>query len=112
MRFELHLSTQTIMDREKREQLLSAATSRKNAAASGVLGRLRDAFEKAMLSEPDYSEYDLPEDLLRDLPNHPIQKPGTDWDGYEASIMGRVADRVKIGIRGDNVDMTVVKEFK
>ena len=112
MRFDLHLSTQTIMDREKREQLLSAATSRRNAAASGVLGRLRDAFEKAMLSEPDYSEYDLPEDLLRDLPNHPIQKPGTDWDGYEASIMGRVADRVKIGIRGDNVDMTVVKEFK
>lgn len=110
-RFDLHLSTKTIMDKEKRGQLLSAATSRKNEAAGSVLGRLRDAFEAAMLADPDYSQYELPEDLLSDLPNHPIMLD-TEWDGYEASIMKRVADRVRIGIRGDNVDMTVEKEFK
>ena len=110
-RFELHLSTRTVMDREKRDQLLSAATTRKNEAAGTFLGRLRDRFESAMASDPDHSQYDLPEDLLSDLPNHQIDAMDTEWDGYEASIMRRVADEVKIGIRGGKVDMTVVKDF-
>lgn len=110
-RFEMHLATETVMDREKREQLLSAATSRKNEAAGTFLGRLRDAFETAMAADTDYSRYELPEDLLSDLANHPIEPVDTEWDGYEASIMRRVADEVKIGIRGSRVDMTVVKDF-
>ena len=104
--FDMHLSTKTVMDREKRENLLASATSRKNEAAATFLGKLRDAFEQAMLSDVTYS---IPEDALDDLANHPIEIP--EWDEYEQSILRKVADEVKIAIRGDMVDMTITKKY-
>ena len=104
--FDMHLSTKTVMDREKRENLLASATTRKNEAATTFLGKLRDAFEQAMLSDVTYS---IPEDALDDLANHPIEIP--EWDEYEQSILRKVADEVKIAIRGDMVDMTITKKY-
>ncbi len=106
--FELHLSTKTVMDKEKRQLLLSASTSRKNEAANTLLGRIRDAFETAMAADPDRGEQ-LPMDLLADLPGHPVND--REWDGYERSILRKVADQVKIGIRGGTVDMAVCISF-
>ena len=106
-KFDLHLSTKTVMDREKRENLIASATSRRNEAANSFLGKLRDAFEAAMVSEQDNS---IPEDVLDDLANHPIEIP--DWDEYEQSILRNAADTVKIAIRGGFVDMTVSKSFE
>ena len=105
--FDLHLSTKTVMDREKRENLIASATSRRNEAANSFLGKLRDAFEAAMVSEQDNS---IPEDVLDDLANHPIEIP--EWDEYEQSILRNAADTVKIAIRGGFVDMTVSKSFE
>ena len=104
--FDLHLTTQTVMDREKRNNLIASASSRKNEAAKSFLGKLRDAFETAMASEPDLS---IPEEAMDDLANHPIEIP--EWDEYEQSILRRVADQVRIGIRGRTVEMTVTKQF-
>ena len=106
-KFDLHLSTKTVMDREKRENLIASATSRRNEAANSFLGTLRDAFEAAMVSEQDNS---IPEDVLDDLANHPIEIP--EWDEYEQSILRNAADTVKIAIRGGFVDMTVSKSFE
>ncbi len=105
--FVLHLSTKTVMDREKRNNLLASATSRKNEAASTFLGKLRDTFEAAMLSDPDYS---IPDEAMGDLVNHPIEIP--EWDEYEQSILQKVSDEIKISIRGGMVDMTVSKRFE
>lgn len=104
--FDLHLSTQTIMDREKRKNLIASATSRKNDAATSFLGKLRDKFEEAMTSDADYS---IPPEALADLANHPIETP--DWDGYENSVLRKVSDQVRISIRGGTVDMVVSKSF-
>ena len=87
--FDLHLSTQTVMDSEKRSNLIASATSRKNEAAKTFLGKLRDAFETAMASEPDVN---IPDEALNDLANHPIEIP--EWDEYEQSILRKVADQV------------------
>ena len=105
--FDMHLSTKTIMDKEKRNNLIASATSRKNEAASTFLGKLRDAFEEAMVTEVDYS---IPEDAVNDLANHPIVIP--EWDEYEQSILREVADEVKIAVRGDTVDMTITKSYE
>ena len=105
--FDMHLSTKTVMDKEKRNNLIASATSRKNEAASSFLGKLRDAFEEAMVSEVDYS---IPEDAVDDLANHPIVIP--EWDEYEQSILRKVADEVKIAVRGDTVDMTITKSYE
>lgn len=107
--FELHLSTKTVMDSEKRRQLISASTSRKNEAAASFLGRLRDAFEQAMAADVDHTSDDLPEDVIKDLPYGFAGSP--EWDRYEQSILRRLADEVKIFIRGGLVNMTVTKRF-
>ena len=105
--YELHLSTKTVMDREKRNHLLASASSRKNEAAGTFLGKLRDAFEEAMVSDVDYS---IPDIAMDDMVNRNIEIP--EWDEYEQSILHRVADEVKIGIRGGPVDMSVFKSFE
>lgn len=108
--FELHMTTQTIMDLDKRYQLLSSATSRKNELANSFLGKLRDVFEEAMTAETDRVYFDTPNFLLHDIPNQYAE--GEEWDRYEQSILRKVADNVKISIRGGVVDMTVSKAFE
>ncbi len=110
--YDLHLTTKTVMDKEKRYQLLSSASSRKNEAAKTFLGYLRNAFEEAMAAEVDHSSNDLPEEIMKDLANHPIEADDPEWDGYERSVLRKVADNVKIAIRGGVVDMTVSKQFQ
>ena len=88
--FDMHLSTKTVMDREKRENLLASATSRKNEAAATFLGKLRDAFEQAMLSDVTYS---IPEDALDDLANHPIEIP--EWMNTSSLSCGKLLMRLK-----------------
>lgn len=107
--FDLHMATKTVMDREKRYQLISSTTARKNEITNTFLGKLRNAIEEAMASEPDKSGSELPQDVVDDLPNHYIED--VEWDGYERSVLRGLADRVSIGIRGGLVDVTVSKKF-
>ena len=107
--FVLNMTT-TIMDKEKRYQLISSASSRKNEAAKGFLGKLRDALERAMLAESDYTYYELPEDISNDAAAYHPDDP--EWDRYEQSILRRLADDIKIAIRGGTVSMTVTKRFE
>lgn len=106
--FDLHMATKTVMDKEKRNNLLSSASSRKNEAAKGFLGKLRDKLEEALAAEVDHSE-DIPMDVIKDLANHPIEDP--EWDGYERSVLRRLADAIKISIRGGQVEIIVSKNF-
>lgn len=108
--FMLHMSTRTKMDAEKRELLLAASTSGKNAAAGSFLGFLRNVFEGAMASAADHSD-NLPDDVLGDLANHTIECRDAEWDGYEQSTLRRLADNIRISIRGDEVDISVTKRF-
>lgn len=107
---DLHMTTKTVMDKEKRYNLLSSASSRKNEAANSFIGKLRDAFEQAMLSGADHTYYELPDEVAKDFTGQPIDDP--EWDRYEQSTLRRLADDVKIGIRGGVVDMTVTKHFE
>ena len=107
-RFEMHMCTKTVMDSEKRYLLISSTTSRKNEAAKSFLGWLRNAFEEAMASDVDHSDQ-VSDDLPRDVFIHPENED--EWDGYERSILRKVADQVKISVRGRVVDMTVIKDF-
>ncbi len=107
--FNLHLTTRTVMDKDKRYQLLSSATSRKNEAAKSLLGKLRNAFEEAMAAEVDHSDSPVPDELIPDMVYQSIDDP--EWDGYERSVLRSLADEVKIGIRGGTVDMAVSKRF-
>ena len=108
--FELHLTTNAVLDKEKRYQLISSSSSRRNEAAKGFLGKLRDAFEQAMAAEADHTYFELPEHLAKDVAGTYVDDP--ERDRYELSILRRAADSVKIAIRGGVVDMTVAKRFE
>ena len=107
--FELNMTTQTVMDKEKRYMLISSSTSRKNEAAKSFLGRLRNAFEEAMTADADHQYFELPNELQADLAGRVFESE--EWDRYEQSVLLRLADNVKIGIRGGLVSMTVIKDF-
>jgi hypothetical protein len=107
-KFVMHMSTQTVMDKEKRYLLISSATSRKNEAARGFLGKLRDVFEEAMASDAEKEYSDLPDELLSDL-SGPFDDP--EWDRYERSVLRTIADDIKISIKGGLVEMTVTKDL-
>ena len=108
--FCLNMSTQTILDREKRAQLLASTTSGKNEAAKSFLGQLRDMFEQDLEAEANHNN-DLPDDVLDDLANHTIECTDPEWDEYEQSTLKKLANTIKIGIRGGTVNMTVITSF-
>ena len=43
--------------------------------------------------------------------NRTIECSDPEWDGYEESILKKLADTIKIGIRGNTIDLTVIKTF-
>ena len=108
-RYELHLTTKTVMDKEKRYQLIASSTSRKNEAARSFLGKLRDAFESAMASDVERTYYELPSDIRSDVSG--AVSDGQEWDGYERSVLRNISDDIRIAIRGGLVEMTVTKDF-
>ena len=70
---------------------------------------LRDAFEEAMLSESDKTYYELPDEVASDVVGRFIDDP--EWDRYEQSVLKKLADDIKISIKGGVVEMTVTKAF-
>lgn len=106
---ELHMTTKTVMDKEKRSLLIASSTSGKNDAARSFLGKLRDALEQSMLSEGDHQYYDLPDDFVSELPYYYTEDQV--WDGYEQSTLKKLADDIKVGVRGKEAYVVVSKRF-
>lgn len=108
-KFDLHMTTETTMDAEKRSLLLQAATSRKNEAAKGFLGWLRDSVEQALAATVDHSDENVPYDVIADISSQPVGDP--DWDGYERSVLRKLADDVKVSIRGYQIELILEKKL-
>jgi hypothetical protein len=135
MTFSLHLSGRAIMDPETREALMKASTSGKNEASKGFMGRLRSIFTalsatndvSTLASEygyayVDYIGYDPTMDMspnammygwsmsaYRDAVEQ--HKDEEKWDELEKSITAKLADDVRIFIRGSKVEMVIEKTF-
>ena len=108
--YRLNVAARTVLDSEQRYLLISSSTSRKNEIARSFLGRLRDAFEEALTSDAEKTTFELPEFISQsDLPSGSLD--AEEWDGYERSVLLKLADDVKIAIKGKQVTMTVSKKF-
>ena len=131
--YRLHLQVTTRMDSGKRDQLLSASTSGKNESAKGLMGRLRDLFDRG--ADEDVACFSSP--LLLPEALESSSSPTLDWewsmtryetelasrisrddaaareawDELEKSVVARVADDVKVSIRGQQVEMIIIKKF-
>ncbi len=131
--YELHLLVATRMTSTKREQLLSAATSGKNESARGFMGKLRDFFERGadediaahtspLLMPGMYEHSSTPtldwewsmtqyERALSDGVGRKDENALKAWDELEKSVVAHVADDVKVNIRNQQVEMTIIKKL-
>ncbi|MBQ3667823.1 MAG: hypothetical protein II920_01220 [Clostridia bacterium] len=108
-RFEMHLTTNSVLDSENRSRLISSSTANRNEAAASFLGRLIDAMEQAAAKKPDLSDDSALDEAGEDVYNRLIENP--EWDRYEQSILRRLADSIKVFIRGELVHITVIKQL-
>ena len=122
--YTLHLRVNSLITEKKREQLLSASTSGKNEATRGFMGKIRSFFEPSssvpmfsagfgagspqMYSNCIWSLDDYREQLR--LCGEQDQAKAA-WDELEKSVVAHVADNVKVSIRGNSVEMILLKKL-
>jgi hypothetical protein len=131
--YELHLRVATIMNSVKRDELIAMSSRGKNEAARGLMGKLRDFFERgadediAGMSSPlmlqemydggstssldwewTMSRY---ENALQNRVDQNDKNAKEAWDELEKSVVARVADDVKVSIRGRKVELTIQKKL-
>ena len=128
--YQLHLRVETRMNMEKRESLLSASTTGKNESAKGLMGKLRDFFDRGaddeafsplmmagMYDDPMASSMDWAwamsryEEAVSTRMKQEDEQAAEAWDELEKSVVARVADEVKVSIRGNNAEMIIIKKL-
>ena len=130
--YQLHLRVATRMDSGKRDKLLSASTSGKNESARGLMGMIRDFFDRS--ADEDVAAFSSPL-FLAEMYEH-SSNPSMDmewsmtrytntlatydreqeqvreaWDELEKSVVAHAADDVRVSIQGQIVEMTIFKKL-
>ncbi|MCR5725389.1 MAG: hypothetical protein K6G80_09925 [Treponema sp.] len=129
--FELHtaLTPATALTADLREKLLAVASDGKNAAAKGVMNKIRLAasfmlldYEQSAAMMPAMNEFY--HDGMTNVSFFPSASwsmnawrikaegaKGEAWDELEKSIVANIADDVIVGVQGKRVDIIVKKSF-
>ena len=125
--FQLHLKVETVMDGQRRKQLIAVSSEGKNEAAQGLMGKIRAFFEPSG-DTPTFAGLFMPgsspqmygsltwsmEEYRENVAQ--MRKDGREgaeeaWDELEKSVVAHVADEVKVSIRGTNVEITIYKKL-
>jgi len=133
--FKMHLNAEIIMTREIRNQLLNVSSTGKNDAVNGFMGQIKDMIS-VMLLPIDENEQKYQVGLIRMGMYDDIGSGGRSyewsmqkymseietkkdknadaseaWDELEKSIVASIADDIKIGIKGNTIEMCIYKDF-
>ena len=138
--YELHVELKADdMNIDLRDELISVSKSGKNAAAKGIMGKIRAVAETMLLAASDPNLQTLPSGEFYDYHGYNMGfgyiAPGMEaelgciytWslfnyktavedkeDEYaelERSIVAKLADDIIVGVRGKNVEIVVKKSF-
>ncbi len=111
---------------EKKEALISIAKNKKNAAAVGIVGKIRSGIENIFLNEDalvissmsaesfymgDYIDYSYFWSLEKYRNSVKTEGKEDEWDELEKSVIASVADDVTVGVKGKRADIVIVKKF-
>lgn len=115
---------------DKKEELISIAKNKKNAANSGLVGKIRSIVEDMFLYEEQFSAIALSSEpyslatgysdgvdfaYLWSLDKYrnsiSQEEQAEQWDELEKSVIASVADDVIVGVKGKKVDIVIVKKF-
>ena len=107
-RFQLLLTTRTLVDSKKR-RLLTVPAEMKEEESESFQSRLVQTFNLALHTETD-REYNLlcAGERKKAYANTPLAES---WVRFEQSVLFRLADNIRIAIHGEVVLMTISKTF-
>ncbi len=118
------------LNAEKKEELIGIAKNKKNAAAVGIVGRIRNTIENFFLNEDmmeslalssgsfgmptgycegvDYSYFWKLTEYRTTVKK---EEQADAWDELEKSVIAAAADDVIVGIKGKCAEIVIVKKF-
>ncbi|MBO4394724.1 MAG: hypothetical protein J5819_00055 [Eubacterium sp.] len=129
--FVLKLFAKVNMTQEVRMQFIDASSSKKNEAAKGFMGRLKNAIGAVMVgmdspavgASAGLLNMGGPSVYAAEAHTWSLEKykavvgeynsdeANEEWDELEKSIMANIADDVKVSIKGSDVEIGVYKDF-
>ncbi|MBQ2377610.1 MAG: hypothetical protein II297_04335 [Clostridia bacterium] len=115
---------------DKKEELIGIAKNKKNAAAVGIVGKIRNAIENFFLDEEGMEAWALATDSfgaghgycagvdyaclwrLEEYRNSVKKEEQAEaWDELEKSVIASVADDVMVGVKGKCAEVVIMKKF-
>ena len=115
---------------DKKEELIAVAKNKKNAAAVGIVGKIRSAIESVFLDEDAMKLGAITSETLTSTTGYADvvgysylwtleqykntlkkEEQSEDWDELEKSVIASVADDVVVGVKGKQADIIIVKKF-
>ena len=121
---------------DKKEELVGIAINKKNAAATGIVGKIRSALENVFMEEDAFQSGDLSLEsryfvtdcytgidyysemdyaclwsLERYRSSVKAEEKAEAWDELEKSVIASVADDIIVGVKGKRADIVIIKKF-
>ena len=110
------------MDMQTKRRFINVSSDKKNAAAKGIMGKIRDVVENLLYPEnamysASFISYQLETAVLlndqwtlqryKDAERNNAEP----WDELEKSIIANIADDVIVSVKGSNVEIVILKDF-
>lgn len=117
---QIHINE--VMDMQTKRKFIEVSSDKKNAAAKGIMGKIRDVVENLLYSEnamysASFISYQLETAVLLNdqwtlnrYKDAERNKPEP-WDELEKSIIANLADDVIVSVKGKNVEIVIMKNF-
>ena len=121
--FIANLHINEIMDKQTKRKFIEVSSDKKNAAAKGVMGKIRDVVENLLYPEnamysSNFISYQLETAVLLNdqwtLNRYKEAQRNNEepWDELEKSIIANIADDVIVAVKGNSVEIAIMKNFK
>ena len=117
---QLHINE--VMDLQTKRRFIDVSSDKKNAAAKGIMGKIRDIVENLLYPEDamypsTFVSYQLETAVLFNDQwtltryKEAQREQEEPWDELEKSIIANLADDVIVSVKGNNVEIAIVKNF-
>lgn len=117
---QLHINE--VMDLQTKRRFIDVSSDKKNAAAKGIMGKIRDIVENLLYPEDamypsTFVSYQLETAVLFNDQwtltryKEAQREKEEPWDELEKSIIANLADDVIVSVKGNNVEIAIVKNF-
>ena len=122
-KFVTQLYLNETMDKQTKDKFIDISSDKKNAAAKGIMGKIRDIVENLLYPDnavysSNFISYQLETAVLLNdtwtLSRYKDAQKANDepWDELEKSIIANLADDVIVSVKGNKVEIIIMKDFK